>query len=341
MDVENEDCRAGGLKGQCFPPGASTPEALEQWPEEVVEDCLADGDQDEHFAHLQDAFEKGIAIETDFSGGAGAEMSVLMILYKFQAMFGPAAKFCFWRASDILPSCRAVLMQGSWTTGPRHVSGDFDNRLLAAVREKCQALYFRACSACDEMVKQGSSWKTAVASVGEQFSASLLDQLDAVNFAADATCWCYKCASYCRLHMPADFADYLRCAIAGTVCQPFSAIGKKKKQLARSTVSAFIWAYDLLSWLPHFAIHECTAAFPVKWFKQILGYFYLVFTEVWCITETAWPGRRRRRYSPWMLKDQFVCLDRIGAFSIRGTRALRHGRVDERHRLRECSGARL
>ena len=65
------------------------------------------------------------------------------------------------------------------------------------------------------MVKQGSSWKTAVASVGEQFSASLLDQLDAFNFTADA--------------------------------------------------------------------------------------------EVWCITETAWPGRRRRRYSLWMLKDQFVC----------------------------------
>ena len=72
-----------------------------------------------------------------------------------------------------------------------------------------------------------------------------------------------------------DYLGYCKIAIAGTECQPWSAINTQGLLMAMATFSSVVWVFSLLAWLPCAVVHECKPQFNPAWMER----FHETFAE--------------------------------------------------------------
>ena len=139
---------------------------------------------------------------------------------------------------------------------------------------------------------------------GEHTLDNIVHEVLSVPFDRNQVVWCWKCKKRCRVHGPPNFdpdATTLM-AVAGTVCTPWSRIGKRDKWSSLTCISFACWAWLTVNLKPHFIVHECTPDFDEGLLRGIFEPLFLVFSYVFCSTQLGWPCKRQRRYSLLILK---------------------------------------
>ena len=144
-----------------------------------------------------------------------------------EAMFlkwGTTSDLCFWRAADVLPHCRRILMCPN-RSAPRHVFGDILHRAPRDMRQALTTEYSRAEMEFAARVAASEAESAAAELVGRQMMVNVFAILRPVAFSADATAWCFKCHKRCRVHGPAAMnKQALRVHVAGSTCTSWSRI---------------------------------------------------------------------------------------------------------------------
>lgn len=93
-----------------------------------------------------------------------------------------------------------------------------------------------------------------------------------------------------------------RIAIAGTMCTPWSAIGKRDRWASFTCFSFIIWCFQVLGLGPEYIIHECTPQFDISVLQVVFGERYHIQSFVFGPTDVGVPEKRKRRWTLMSLK---------------------------------------
>ena len=299
------------------PIGPNTLTGLFDWPRQFLE-RLVDDPVGSHFVNqLKRNHGCGIQVNTDYSGFGGPEIALQAIAGAVQEQHTgvnwPVPRLLFWRASDILPRRRRMLLAASADARPLHVFGDLMSRIRRSTRYRLRSAMESAEAEFKLAIDQGNTGTDLEAialGIGEMVMKKLFDILRD-TFHRDRTSYCYRCKGLCRIHGPtpgeADNKCNMRIAVAGTTCTSWSAMGTQGRWLAASAVPFAVWAMETLFWSPHIIFHECTPRFDVATLMAAFGTAYLVISLVFSPTHLGWPASRSRRFTI-MLHRQLVVL---------------------------------
>ena len=161
----------------------------------------------------------GLQICTDYSGMGTVEMAIASILDELSLRMGSelAANVRFYRAADIAPLCRDILMSPS-RSSPEHVFGNVTHRVPVEIRNQLWEAREVANKQFASYLQAGFSSKEAACLAGDEMAEEMIGTLETCSFASDARAWCYKHKRQCRIHGPPHAADGLRLVAAGTTC---------------------------------------------------------------------------------------------------------------------------
>ena len=228
LDVENE------VPMHAYPAGPSSLRELFQWPSQLLDRMLLHPLGQTLRANLQQAFNHGLLVSTDYSGYGSPEIALRSIASALQA---PPEALTFWRASDVLPQRKKMLMTGEHA--PLHVFGDvLKQRVNSRTRKALTRAHAAAASEFTRLVAAGTKQSQVAADIGRAMMTSLHTIMQNANFDLGAKAWCYQCNKMCPVHAPSLSMDQLvtRINIAGTTCTSWSSMGRKKKWLSQSTL---------------------------------------------------------------------------------------------------------
>lgn len=254
---------------------------------------------------LRGNLQRGIIAVSDYSGAGGAEMGLAFVLKaasRIPLLGGQELKAKIFRACDVLPDCRRILLSHAECCRPLHVQGDMCDRLSPPARDFLVALLQKhQVQFQQDIVEQKGQRKALVKKHGYAFmreATSVLKESGA--FSPETYCWaCNKfCPAYPSL---ADVDGKFYIAVAGNTCVPWSQRGKNMNWLHEASIPFLAWILGLLQAeaLPVVIVQECTPLFDVDMFREVLNggqANYSVQTVVFSPEQLGIPVRRTRQY---------------------------------------------
>ena len=103
--------------------------------------------------NLLEAFSQGVTVVTDYSGYGSPELALHSLS---EALGFPSTSVNLWRASDIMPDRRRMLLAGSPDVSPQHVFGDILHRVSTGTRKSLLQVKKQADQQYAEAIRAGA-----------------------------------------------------------------------------------------------------------------------------------------------------------------------------------------
>jgi hypothetical protein len=236
----------------------------------------------------------GLVVHTDFSGKLGPEVTLRMLEMAWRELGVklPFPTFDFHRGCDLLKTSQHLMMRNR--DGPHHVFHDLLGRLPDEGRR-----------AVNEMRPLPDSSLQTRSSAFASMEAYLFRNRHEF-FGVDKFAHCLMHGQRCPVNR--DLSQYpedqrpLSVAIAGTMCTPFSPIGKKDGVANMASEPWHLWSVDMCTTQHDIIMLENSHRFPEALWKKRIDRSHSLVSLVFDVADLGWPCHRKR-YLSWAVKD--------------------------------------
>ena len=274
--------------------GPSTPLEFAQWPDDVVQRLFSDD-----MAHgparrgrYEALVQQGHILHTDFSGQGCVEMCLQMaeVAAREAGMTLPSQLLSLHRACDSHPLCQKILKSFK----PLHLFCDVADRVAGGHRDSLRAMR-------PELTAKGNPKDHEDACTKYNKMKGFLAQQGAAIFGPG------KVSQGCLMHpgmaclvaAPESSSPHvpLRTSVAGTMCTPWTKLGKGTGSGHPANESHHIWTEDAKRSDMDMVTLENSEFFPFNVWQDHMCPEWMTVHICVCPSMLGWPCRRMRMYA--------------------------------------------